>query len=137
MRERLIWLSIGIASIWLAVTLVSIFAPDFVSGSEQEHIPFAALFTWIPGAFASRSVLNEMVRRRHGKIEPKYVWAGIAITTAGIWLAVTLVSIFVPRMETGSDPTRIPIAALLAPIGGAIGTAMACGYARVLEEGLE
>jgi hypothetical protein len=137
MRDRLIWLTVAIVGIWLGVTLVSIFAPDFVSGSEQDHIPFAAFFTWISGAFATRSVLSEMVRRRQGKIEPRYVWAGIAVTTAGIWLAVTLVSIFVPRMETGSDPTRIPIAALLAPIGGAIATGMACGYARLLEEGLE
>lgn len=133
----MVWLTVALGAIWVGVTLVSIFAPDFVSGSEQEHLPFPAFFTWIAGAVATRSVLNEMLRRRQGKIDPNYIWGGIAIGTAAIWLAVTLVSIFVPEMETGTDPTRIPIAALLAPIGGAIATAMVCSYARVVDEGLE
>jgi hypothetical protein len=103
MQERIISLVVALGSIWGSVALVSIFAPDFVSGSEQEHLAFPAMFTWISGAFATRSVAGEIA----------------------------------PRMETGSDPTRIPIAARLAPIAGAIATAWACGYARVLDEGLE
>jgi hypothetical protein len=137
MQERIISLVVALGSIWGSVALVSIFAPDFVSGSEQEHLAFPAMFTWISGAFATRSVAGELVRRRTGKLEARYVWAGVAAVTSGIWLVVALVSIFAPRMETGSDPTRIPIAALLAPIAGAIATAWACGYARVLDEGLE
>lgn len=33
---------------------------------------------------------------------------------------MTLVSIYAPVMITGSDPTRVPIAAIVAPIAGAI-----------------
>jgi len=132
-RQRLIWTTVAIASIWLAVTLLSIFSPDFISGTEQEHIHIAAFGAWIPGAFASRSVLNEMLRRRKGKIDPKHIWAAVGLITAGIWLAVMLVSIFVPRTETGSDPTRIPLGAIFAPIVGAIVTSLAFGYMRLLE----
>jgi hypothetical protein len=64
MQERLTWMVVSLASIWLSVALISIFAPDFVSGSEQEHIPLAALITWISGLFATRSVLSELMRRR-------------------------------------------------------------------------
>jgi hypothetical protein len=47
------------------------------------------------------------------------------------------VSIFAPRTETGSDPTRIPLGVIFAPIAGAIVTSMVCSYSRLLEEGLE
>ena len=138
MRERLIWMAVALASIWLSVALISVFAPDFVSGSEQEHIPLAALITWIPGLFATRSVLNEMVRRRQpGKVAPEQVWMGVALLTAGIWVVVIFVSIFAPRTETGSDPTRIPLGVIFAPIAGAIVTSMVCSYSRLLEEGPE
>jgi len=111
---------VAIASIWLGVLFISLFAPDFVSGSEQEHIPMAALITWISGAAATRSVLNMMTRRRGIDNRAVNIWIGMAISIAVIWLSVTLVSIFVPEVVTGSDPTRIPLAAILAPIGGAI-----------------
>jgi hypothetical protein len=38
----MLWTAIGIAGIWVAVLLISLFAPDLVSGSEQEHLPVAA-----------------------------------------------------------------------------------------------
>jgi hypothetical protein len=89
MRERLIWLAVALGGVWLSVALISIFAPDFVSGSEQEHIPIAALITWVPGLFATRSVLNELVRRRQpGKVAPEQAWMGVALLTGGIWAAV-------------------------------------------------
>jgi len=44
----------------------------------------------------------------------------------GLWLAVATISIFAPTMVTGSDPTSIPIAAILAPIAGTLATAFAC-----------
>jgi hypothetical protein len=50
---------------------------------------------------------------------------------------VMFVSIFAPRTETGSDPTRIPLAVIFAPIAGAIVTSMVCSYSRLLEEPAE
>ena len=132
MKDKLVWTTVGIGSIWLAVALVSIFAPDMVSGSQQEHIPLAAFLTWISGAVATRAMLNEVVRRRALSTEGEYVWMGIAVSTAVIWVAVTLVSILVPQVVTGTDPTRIPVATILAPIGGAIATGVASQYVVLL-----
>ena len=39
-----------------------------------------------------------------------------------IWVVVALASIFAPELVTGTDPTRIPLAALVAPIAGLVGT---------------
>ena len=132
MKDKLVWTTVGIGGIWLAVALVSIFAPDMVSGSQQEHIPLAAFLTWISGAVATRAMLNEVVRRREPRTDYRYVWMGIALATAAIWVAVTLVSILVPEVITGTDPTRIPLAAILAPIGGAIATGVASQYVVLL-----
>ena len=46
------WLVDGVergrpAGIWTAVVLISVLAPDLVSGSEHEHLPIAAFATWL------------------------------------------------------------------------------------------
>jgi hypothetical protein len=45
---------------------------------------------------------------------------GIAV--ASIWVVVALAGIFAPELVTGTDPTRIPLAALVAPIAGLVAT---------------
>jgi len=60
---------------------------------------------------------------RRGAGASRALWTGMTIAVAGIWLTVLVVSVFAPEMETGSDPTVIPIAALVAPIAGSIATA--------------
>jgi hypothetical protein len=42
----MLWTAIGIGGIWIAVLLISLLAPDLVSGSEQQHLPVAAFATW-------------------------------------------------------------------------------------------
>ena len=133
MKDKLFWTIVALAGIWIAVAIISIFSPDLVSGSEQEHLPVAAFITWISGAVATKSVLNDIVRRPASR----NIWMGIAIVTVIIWLAVTLVSVFVPVLVTGSDPTRLPLAAILAPIGGAIVTGIAGDYMQLLMESPE
>lgn len=122
-RRAFIWTAVAIAGIWLAVAMISIFAPDNVSGAEHEHVPLAAILTWIWGVIASRNVLTAMVRRRRS--------AGIAgdarllaLAVVPIWAAATLVAVFAPVLVTGTDPTRFPIAAVVAPIAAMILTQM-------------
>jgi hypothetical protein len=120
MKEKQLWMigAIGaIVAIWLSVLLVSLFSPDLVSGSQQEHLPLAAIVTWISGALATRSVLR-IIPRSEGE------WMVASLSATALWAAVAIVGIFVPPVLTGSDPTRIPLAAILAPIGGAIVTGM-------------
>lgn len=122
MNTKVRWVAFSVAAIWLGVLLVSLFAPHLITGSQQEHIPIAALVTWISGAAATRSVLNAMLRRQITGMDHDQFLKSMTISVAAIWVVVTLVSIFVPPVLTGSDPTHLPIAAILAPIAGAIVT---------------
>jgi hypothetical protein len=49
----MLWTAIGIGGIWIAVLLISLLAPDMVTGSEQQHLPVAAFATWLPANRAS------------------------------------------------------------------------------------
>lgn len=115
MKTRYLWTVVAIAAIWLAVLLTSLFSPDFVSGTEQEHLKIPALLNWLWGAMATVSIMR-MHRHRRAKLLSDGSWITLGMGTALIWLAATMVSIFVPEMETGTDPTRIPLAALISPI---------------------
>ncbi|HEU4908657.1 MAG TPA: hypothetical protein VFT17_07320 [Propionibacteriaceae bacterium] len=64
----MLWTAIGIGGIWVAVLLLSLLAPDLVSGSEQEHLPVAAFTAWFWGAVGTMVLLFAMGRLR-GKRE--------------------------------------------------------------------
>lgn len=118
---RYLFAGISVAIIWVSVGLAGIFAPDMITGSEREHIPVAAFADWLWAGMATALVLLAVSRRGSGA--SRALWTGMTIAVAGIWLTVLVVSVFAPEMETGSDPTVIPIAALVAPIAGSIATA--------------
>jgi hypothetical protein len=116
----------ALAGIWASVAAISVFAPDLVSGSEQQHLPVAAFTTWFWGVVASGSVLAAMLRvnRVHG---PCPLSTQLTGAVCAIWVVAALVSIFSPEMVTGSDPTRLPLAALIAPVAAAVLTMATCG----------
>jgi hypothetical protein len=58
------------------------------------------------------------------------------VVTLGIWALATILAITLPVMVTGSDPTRIPFAALFAPPAAAMLTALAGTVASVFRSGL-
>jgi len=118
------WTASGIAGIWVAVALISIFAPDMVSGSEQEHMPVAAFVTWLWGLVATGALLWMMGRLR-GNAMRKPIWIGLSMTTVAVWLVAVILSITLPVFETGSDPTRLPIGAMVAPVAAAMLTILA------------
>lgn len=101
--------------IWTSVVAISLFAPDLVSGSQQEHLPVAAFGTWLWGAIATQRMFGAMWR-----IESEDVRRQLAGFVSVVWVAAALVAILAPEMVTGSDPTRLPIAALLAPVAAAV-----------------
>jgi hypothetical protein len=104
----MLWTAIGIGGIWVAVLLISVLAPDLVSGSEQEHLPVAAFTAWF--------------------------WGGVG-TLALLWAVATILAVTLPVFETGSDPTRVPFAALFAPAAAAMLTALAGVVSAVFQRG--
>ncbi len=120
--------ALALGAIWAAVVAISVFAPDLVSGSEHQHLPVAAFGTWIWGAVSTFIVLAALLRREQGVgPQPAYV-------VAAVWVAAAVVSIAAPSMVTGSDPTRPPIASLVAPVAATVLTGL-CGATAVLSAG--
>jgi cobalamin synthase len=131
----MLWTAIGIGGIWVAVLLISLLAPDLVSGSQQEHLPVAAFTTWFWGGVGTMVLLWAMGRLRgSGRWQP--IWIGLSVVTLGIWALATILAITLPVMVTGTDPTRIPFAAIFAPIAAAMLTALAGAVATVFRQGL-
>jgi hypothetical protein len=120
----MLWTAIGCGGIWVAVVVISVFAPDLVSGSEQEHLPVAALTTWFWGSVGTLVLLWAMIRLR-GSAMGQPVWIGLSVVTLGLWAVATILAITLPVFETGTDPTQIPVGAMLAPVAAALLTALA------------
>ena len=130
----MLWTAIGIGGIWIAVLLISLLAPDLVSGSEQQHLPVAAFATWFWGGIGTLVLLWAMGRLR-GNARWQPIWIGLSVATLGIWALATILAITLPEMVTGTDPTRIPFAALFAPPAAAMLTALAGAIANVFRGG--
>jgi hypothetical protein len=120
----MVWTAAGIGGIWLAVLLISLFAPDMVSGSEQEHLPLAALTAWLWGLVATGTYLAACLHLR-GRASRRPVWIGLTVVTLVVWLLATVLSIALPVFETGTDPTRIPLAAVVVPVAATVLTTLA------------
>ena len=103
----------AVAVIVIAAVLASVFAPDLVTGREHEHFPLVALTIW---PWAAAAVGYVLMAGRRGRVRELVV--GVAV----VWAAVAILVIAVPAMVTGTDPTRIPLAALIAPPFGAVAT---------------
>jgi hypothetical protein len=113
-RPRLdVWWLVAVASVVLSVLAASIFSPDLITGSNQEHLPLAGMIDWLWGLVA----IGYLAFARGARSDPSF---GIAV--AILWLAVAVTSIAAPEMVTGTDPTRIPIAVFIAPVVGCLAT---------------
>jgi hypothetical protein len=130
----MLWTAIGVGGIWVAVILISLFAPDLVTGSEHEHLPLAAFGTWLWGGIGTALLLWAMGRLR-GDASWRSTWIGLALVTLAIWAVATVLSITLPVYETGSDPTELPFGALFAPIAAAILTGLAGAVTTVFRRG--
>lgn len=126
---------VAVASIWVSVILTSIFAPDFVSGSQQEHLPLIPWGEWLWGAIATSFVVLAAINGMRKKVMNRVPWIALGVGVGLTWLAVMLVSVFAPVFVTGSDPTRIPLAAMGAPIAGVFLTWFTCTFVKTAFEG--
>ena len=118
------WTLAAVASIWIAVGVISLFSPDMIHGSEHQRMPVAAFGTWFWGCCASTAAVMAMTRLR-GDVGRRPLWMMLSGATMAIWFAATVVSIYGPTQVTGSDPTTIPVAALISPIVAMLATLVA------------
>ncbi len=126
------WALIGlaVASIWASVFVAGAYAPDFVSGSQHEHLKLVGGIDWIWGLVATAFVVlaaMQGIRSRVGALVP---WVGLAVGVAAVWIFVALVSVLSPVWLTGTDPTVIPANALGVPILGVFLTWFACTFVK-------
>ena len=56
------------------------------------------------------------------------------MAVVAIWAGATILAAVLTVVETGSDPTRIPVGAIVAPIGAALLTVVAAVVARMAAE---
>jgi hypothetical protein len=118
------WTAAGMAGIWIAVIVISLGAPDMVTGSEQQHFPVAAASTWLWG-LVSTGAFVWAVGKLRGNATRQPIWIGLTVATLVAWLVATILSVSLPRVETGSDPTRIPVGALVGPMAATALTVLA------------
>lgn len=127
------WTLIGIAAIWIGVVAISLFSPDLVTGSQREHLPLAAFLTWIWGLLATIGFLWGMSKLR-GSAERKGLWTGLVVAVAVIWGVALVASVALPTWETGSDPTILPVWAIVMPLAAALVTTLAAIVAGIFSE---
>ncbi len=80
----MLWTALGIGGIWVAVLLISLFAPDLVSGSEQEHFPLAAFTAWFWGGIGTMVFLWAISRVR-GTALWRPMRIGLSAVTLALW----------------------------------------------------
>jgi hypothetical protein len=121
MEFRYLFAGIAVASIWLAIAAASIWSPDLISGTGEEHVPLAAILDWFYATLATGLVLMAFGRRSPGA--SRSLWLGFTLAIGGIWFVVAVASILAPSIVTDTDATTVPIAALASPLAGVIATA--------------
>ncbi len=104
--DRFLMVSLSAAAVWVAIGVASLFTPDLVSGTEQDHVPITALTMWIWGAIATGFVVMTGTMGR-GVVDGR--WRGLGIAVGAIWAVVAIASIWTPELVTGTDPTRVPL----------------------------
>ncbi|MGD9958712.1 hypothetical protein [Nocardioides sp.] len=100
-----------------AATAISILAPDLVTGSAHEHLPLAALTVW---PWAAAAVGYVLMAGRHDYSRD------LVLAVSFVWVLVAILAVGVPTLVTGTDPTHVPLAALIAPPFGAVITGFLC-----------
>ena len=86
-----------------------------VTGSEHERLPIALMTAW---AWAGVGTTYALMTPQRGSR------TGWTLSIVVVWALMALATIFAPVMVTGTDPTSIPLAVMIAPPVAAVVTGM-------------
>jgi hypothetical protein len=119
---------LGVTVIWLATLAAALFSPDLVTGSHQEHFPLIGAIDWLWAAVATGYVLmarppSDLPGRTHSGA------GSFLLSVTAVWATTAAASIFGPPLITGTDPTQIPLVALLVPLAAMAVTGFICLHA--------
>jgi hypothetical protein len=120
--NRWLWSGLGVVVVWACAAAMGIWSPDLVTGSAHEHIPLIAITVWVWALFATGLIVMAPALARGDDLRTWVIYAGLVSV---VWVAAAVISIAVPPMVTGSDPTTIPIAGIFSPIVAMAATAYA------------
>ena len=120
--NRWIWSGAAIGAIWLCLAAMAIWSPPLISGSAQEHLPLTAITGWVWALLATGLVAMAPAVTTGDRTR---TWTVYAAVVSVIWIAAAVVAIAAPSMVTGTDPTSIPLAGILAPVVALVATAYA------------
>jgi hypothetical protein len=124
---RRLWpVGLAVLVIWLAVLSASLYSPMMITGAQREQLAIAPMLDWF---WASMATGLLVLAAAFARPERRDVWPVVALMTCVVWFAVAVASIFSPLMVTGSDPTIIPLMALVAPPAGVVVTAFLAVFA--------
>jgi hypothetical protein len=118
--------AISVAAIWLSTLACTLFSPDLVTGSQQEHYPIIGAVDWLWAAVATGYVL---MAARTGDPESRLRLpdgGAFVLAITAVWATTAVASIYAPAMITGTDPTQIPLVALLTPLAAMAVTGFIC-----------
>lgn len=116
---------LAVAAVWMAMIAISLFAPDMIHGSEHEHLRIGALTAWFWGLIATVFVLLPLIAYREPLPHHDRAWLVFGLFVGGAWAIAAVAGVAAPRAVTGSDPTEVPVAALVAPVAALVVTAAA------------
>ncbi len=136
MQRSLAWVALALGSIWAAVAVISLTAPDLVYGADRDTFPLISAVTWMSGAAGSSYVLRALVTRHPTPEDQRNAWIGIALSTTAIWALVAVVTLYLPEFSLNivDDPVIIPLGHLLAPAAAAVATGIATQYVPLLTD---
>jgi hypothetical protein len=118
--------AVSVAGIWVMIALAGAVAPDFVSGSQHEHLKLVGGGDWIWGLVATAFVVLAVQLGIRLRVMNPGPWIALALGVSAVWAGVLYVTATSPVMVTGTDPTIIPFAAMGAPILGVFLTWFVC-----------
>ena len=117
---------IVLVEIWISAVVAAVYSPDMISGANHEHLQLAMFFAFPLAAVASAMVLLAAgVSRRTTEAGPWVVYAAVNVIA---WAGYAVASVFASPMVTGTDPTTIPLAAVIGPVFAVLVTAYASIY---------